>query len=211
MANDMGIHGFLASFRAGISRPNKYRVEFYLPPGVPIGEGEIGVNKDAINRNIRNIQSAFNRTGNVNIKCHTMTWPQRSLMTTQFRQNSAPFNTPYSANYDPITLSFYNDPSLDSRDYFEVWQSAVVNLGTNTMNFYEEYVSDVHMYMIDNYGNDTYKITLYDAWPMNLGIMDTSYSQSNAYTTSTVTLAYRTWSPELNNSTRDVNGDNENR
>lgn len=189
---------FLSRFRDGVGRPNRYRVEFNLPRGVALGEGEIGVNDDARVGRIRSMENYFNRDGSINVKCHTMTFPQRSLLTQEQRQNSAPFRTPYSATYDPVTFSFYSDPYLDTRDYFEVWQSAVVNLGTNTMNFYDEYVSDVGLIMMDQYGNDTYRVTLYEAYPLNIGIVDASYSNTNTPTTCTVTLSFKAWSPEYN-------------
>lgn len=189
---------FLSKFRDGVSRPNRYRVEFTLPRGVGLGAGEIGVNDDARAGNITQLQQYFNQNGAIDVKCHTMTMPQRSLLTTEQRQNSAPFRTPYSATYDPVTFSFYSDPYLDTRDYFEVWQSAVVNLGTNTMNFYDEYVSDIKMVMLDMYGNDAYRVTLYEAYPLNVGMVDASYSQVNTLTTCTVTMAFKSWSPEYN-------------
>lgn len=192
---------FLSRFRDGVGRPNRYRCEFNLPRGVALGAGEIGVNEDARSGNIRRMDQYFNQNGGINVKCHTMTFPQRSLLTQEHRQNSAPFRTPYSATYDPVTFSFYSDPYLDTRDYFEVWQSAVVNLGSNTMNFYDEYVSDVSLIMMDQYGNDTYKVTLYEAYPLNIGILDASYSNSNTPTTTTVTMSFKAWTPEYNTTT----------
>ena len=191
---------FLAQFRGGVGRPNRYRVEFNLPTGVALGAGEIGVNVVALVGYIRRMDRYFNGGGGINIKCHTATFPQRSLMTMEHRQNSAPFRTPYSATYDPVTFSFYTDPQLDTRDYFDVWQSAVVNLGTNTMNFYDEYVSDVSITMLDQYGEDAYKVTLYEAYPLNVGIIDASYSNNNQLTTATVTMSFKSWAPELNTS-----------
>ena len=191
---------FLAQFRGGVGRPNRYRVEFNLPTGVALGAGEIGVNDDALVGNIRRMDRYFNGGGGINIKCHTATFPQRSLMTMEHRQNSAPFRTPYSATYDPVTFSLYTDPQLDTRDYFDAWQSAVVNLGTNTMNFYDEYVSDVSITMLDQYGEDAYKVTLYEAYPLNVGIIDASYSNNNQLTTATVTMSFKSWAPELNTS-----------
>lgn len=201
MTTRMDYQTFLSNFVDGISRPNRYRVEFNLPRGVNLSGGALSVNNEATVGQIAKMEKYFNSGGMVNIKCHTMTFPQRSLLTMDHRQNSAPFRTPYSATYDPVTFSFYADASMDSRDYFEVWQSAVVNLGSNTMNFYDEYVSDIHMYMLDLEGNDTYKVSLFEAYPMNIGIIDASYGQNNAFTTCTVTMAFKSWQP-INNTTQ---------
>lgn len=196
----MDIWGFLSHFQKGLSRPNRYRVEFNLPKGIPI-QGALGSNPDASSGSIMQWEKFFNGIGGINIKCHTMTFPQRSVLTQEIRQNAAPFRTPYTASYDPITFSFYNNSRMDVRDYFEIWQSAVLNLGTNTMNFYDEYVSDIKMVMLDMQGNDAYGVTLYEAWPLNIGILDASYANSNAYTTTVVTMAYKSWAPFNNDQT----------
>lgn len=198
MTTKMDIRSFLSNFTVGISRPNKYRVEMNLPRGVNLGADEIGVNNDARAGRITQMNQFFNSGGGINVKCHTMTFPQRSVLTMEHRQNSAPFRTPYSATYDPVTFSFYSNAFLDSRDYFEIWQSAVVNLGSNTMNFYDEYVADVKLYMLDDYGEDAYSVTLYEAYPLNIGIVDVSYSQQNAVTTTTVTMSFKSWAPWYN-------------
>lgn len=198
MTTKMDIWTFLSNFKDGFSKPNKYRVEFNLPRGVSLGQNEIGVNNDARAGRISQMNQFFNSGGGIDVKCHTMTFPQRSLLTMEHRQNSAPFRTPYSATYDPVTFSFYANAFLDARDYFEVWQSAVVNLGSNTMNFYEEYVSDIKMYLLDDHGEDAYGVTLFEAYPLNIGIVDASYSQSNQVTTATVTMSFKSWAPWYN-------------
>lgn len=195
MTTKMDIMSFLARFSDGFSKPNRYRVEMVLPPGVALGAGEIGVNNDARRGQISRMNSFFNSGGDIDVKCHTMTFPQRSLMTMEHRQNSAPFRTPYSATYDPVTFSFYANAFMDARDYFEVWQSAVVNLGSNTMNFYDEYVADIKLHMLDDYGEDAYTVTLFEAYPLNIGIVDASYSQANTVTTCTVTMSFKSWAP----------------
>lgn len=195
---DLSINSFLSKFKTGVSKPSRYEVKFSLPKGVSVGEGEIGVNNDAINGRIQRMQSYFNAQGSINVKCHTATLPQRALMTREHRQNSAPFRVPYSASYEPVTFSFYMDSNADSRDYFEVWQSAVVNLGTNTINFYDEYVSDIEMVMLDPYGEESYGVTLFDAYPTSIGMIDLSYGQVNAYTTCVVSMSYKSWKPFWN-------------
>ena len=206
-----GVNDFLAKFKNGIAKPNRYRVEFGMPQGVrmptewsvgdifsggqfsDMAQGALGGNPFALFSEIPRLGSVLNANGSIDIKCHTMTMPQRSLMTYEHKQNSAPVRFPYSSTYDPVTFSFYADTQYDTRQFFEVWQSAVMNFGTNTVNFYDEYKSDIHMYTLDDYGNDAYKVTLFDAYPLNIGIVDLSYSQANNYQSVTVTMSYRHW------------------
>lgn len=195
MNNRMAIDTFLSYFTQGVSRPNRFRVECVLPRGISADALRVGGNQESVAGSIMGMERYFNQGGAVNIKCHTATFPQRNLMVQEIRQNSAPFRAPYSASYDPITFSFYANGNLDTRDYFEVWQSAVVNLGTNTMNFYDEYTSDMSLVMMNEYGHDTYSVKLYEAWPLNVGLIDVSYSQQNALTNVVVTMSYKSWAP----------------
>lgn len=191
---------FLSHFQQGFAQPSRYRVELNLPSGVNLASGTIGVNTESTVGKIRQMENYFNAKGGINIKCHSMTFPQRSLMTYEHKQNSAPFRIPYSSTYDPVTFSFYADGQLDTRDYFDIWQAAVVNVGTNTINFYDEYVADIKLWALDSQGNDTYGVVLYEAWPINIGTLEYAYSASNSYQTSTVTMSYKTWQPIFNNS-----------
>lgn len=196
MKTDQSVSDFLAKFQRGFASPNRYRVEFSLPSGVKaLTAGMIGVNADALAKNMPGMNSFFNSNNQVNIACHTMTMPQRSLMTYEIKQNSAPVRYPYSATYDPVTFSFYVNSDYNTRDFFEVWQSSVVNFSTNTINFPDEYVSNVKMYAQDTHGQDTYGVTLENAYPLNIGIVDFSYSQMNAFQTITVTMSYKWWYP----------------
>lgn len=190
------VNSFLAAFQRGVARPNRYRVEFQLPSGVVLSGDSTQVNSDAQNGSIQRLQSFFNSNGDINIKCEHATFPQRSMMTYEHKQNSAPFRLPYSSTYDPVTFSFYANSNLDTRDYFDVWQSAVVNLDTNTMNFYDEYVSDVKIVQMDIEGNDTYFATLLEAWPLDVGSIEVGYGQFDTVTLTTVTMAYKYWKPK---------------
>lgn len=198
MSVDMSVSAFLAHFEKGVARSNKFRVEFILPKGVPADT--VGVNTDATAGQIQQLQNYFNSSrGAVNIKCHTATFPQRSLLTSGLNQNSAEFRIPYSATYDPVTFSFYANSEMDTRDYFEVWQSAVCNFSNNTMNFLEEYVSDVNIISLDATGNDAYGVTLFEAYPINIGAIDVAYANMDSYQNTMVTMSYKSWLPWMNN------------
>lgn len=189
------VQEFMSFFKNGPGRPNRFRVEFNLPPGVTSSAGF--VNSAATVGNITSTQSRYNGgRGAVNIMCNQATFPQRTLLTWELNQNSAPFKTPYSYEYDPITFSFYADSLMNTRVYFEIWQSAVANIQNNTINYMSEFVSPVTIYQLDTAGNDTYACQLIDAWPITLGSTDLSMANGNAIHNITVTMAYRSYSSD---------------
>lgn len=131
----------------------------------------------------------------ISIKCHTCSLPARGIMTHEVRSNSAPIKFPYSQSYDPVTFSFYADGNLDSRRYFDEWHSDIVDFAQNTLSFFSEYTKDVDIEVLNRKGEPTYKVRLYTAWPMNIGVVDYSYGNTNSFQNITATLSYTYWEP----------------
>jgi len=186
----LGIDRFMSFFKHGIANPSRYNVSFTLPRGIPAFEGS-AVESQA--GNIRGWDSRLNGHQKINLLCHTCTMPQRSLMTYQHKQLNAPYNVPYSQSYDPVSFVFYGDANLEARRYFEIWQNAVVNIQSNTFNFYSEYVSDVYITQLDSEGLPTYGVKLIEAWPINITAVDYSYSNNNTFVNITTVLTYKSW------------------
>lgn len=188
--HDIGISKFVAKLGNGLARANKFRVEFNLPPGVDATKD--GINTLITKSNIAATQRILNGDGSINIFCHTCTLPQRSLSTYPHKQLSGPYLVPYSQNYEPITMSFYADKMLNTRRYFDLWQTAVINTAVNTMNYYNEFTSDVMIYVLDDHGNDSYKVQLVDCYPLSVGMVDMTYGTSELLNV-IVTLSYKQW------------------
>ena len=185
---------FLAHFSKGILKPNRYVVDFFLPRGIAATvDPKLKVNQKSTESGIKAADSELNLRGGINIKCHTMTWPQRTLQTYELIQHSSPYRVPYSQMYDPVTFSFYADATADTRRYFDIWQRSAVNIRSNTMNFYDEFTSNVRLSALDDSGKETYAVMLYEAYPLSVGAMEASYSQSNNFQTTIATLTYRYW------------------
>lgn len=187
-------HGqFLNHFNKGMMKPNRYMIEFNLPAGVGDTDDWEMIGDFASDSSMRTEQMRLNRTGGVNIKCHTAMFPQRTIQTTELKQNTNPYRVPHSAIYDPVTFSFYADAEGDTRHFFDVWQQAAINIRNHTLNFYREFVSDVKMYSLDESGRPRYGIKLIEAYPLSVGAMDISYAQANNFQNVVCTLTYRYW------------------
>ena len=198
MSNDLSVTSFISRFGSGFARPNRYRVEFSLPRGFSASPALPGVNSNSSSALIQFQEIAMNQNGNINIMCHSCNLPQRTLLTYEHKQLIGPYRVPYSQSYDPVTFSFYTDPQYTTREYFDIWQNAVINIGSNTLNYYNEFTSDIRIFTLDNLGNDTYFVELYEAYPINIGIVDLSYSNMNTTQTVTVTMSYKYWASNRN-------------
>lgn len=184
------IDKFLSLFNnGGPAMANRYKVEFHLPKGVP---GSIGVHERSRQGNIRSYEREFNGIGGVNIFCHTATMPQRNLLTSEHRQMNAPYRVPHSQSYEPVSFTFYADAKLSTRQYFDIWQQSVINIKNNTLNFYEEYKSDITISQLDREGNVTYAVKLYEAYPIIVTSVEYAYANSGLQNIS-VSITYKYW------------------
>ena len=187
--NDLRIDKFLSELRAGIAMPNKYRIEFNLPKGLPALPSS---NFESMTATIRSNQRKYNGTGAVNIMCHSALLPERMLQTFEHKQMAMPYRVPYTQIYNPMTFVFYADSRLNTRRYFEIWQNSVVNVNDNTMNFYSEYTSDMKIYTLDKEGNDAYGIKCLEVYPLTIAASDLAYGNNSAQNVS-VTFSYKYW------------------
>ena len=200
-----GIYEFLSNFKNGVMKSNRFRAEFNLPSGVGSGNGSHAVNKKAMSGAMKSADVGFNGTSSINIKCHTATFPQRMISTVDFRCNSVQFKVPYTASYDGVSLSFYADGNMDTREYFELWQSAIINFGNNTANFYKEYVSDIKLYIQNDAGDDTYGVILYECYPMQISMFDMGYGMGNTPLNIQILFSFKSWLPLSNSNSSDYN------
>lgn len=194
----MSINTLISQLKNGIARKNRYQVAFVLPSGIaddlPFINAKSKAGVIGQLQNQMNLSSGTN--GAINTMCNTCQFPQRSLMTYDINQNSAPFGVPYSASYDPLTFTFYADQNLNSRQYFEIWQSTVCNFSNNTMNYPKEYTQDVKMWHLDTTGKQTYGVTLKEAWPITVGSVDYGYADNDSAQIISVTMRYKAWVPQ---------------
>lgn len=188
---DSTIKGFLARFPKDFARPNRYKIEFIMPPGVPAWGGFM--NSEAAIGTIQGLGMAMNQQGAIEVSCHAMTFPEKSMMVYTHSQHSVPYNVPYSLQFAPITFSFYCSSDLRERHFFEIWLSSVINLNDNSINFFDEYTQNIKMWQLDRSGNKTYGVELYGAFPLSVGEVQYEYSSNNAVQSCPVTFSYKLW------------------
>lgn len=200
-SRDNSIYDYLTNFKSGVMKSSRFRAEFNLPSGVMGTDGVEYVNGNAVYPWTKVNDLGFNANGSINVKCHQATFPSRALDIMQVKINGMNFKVPYGTSYDTITLTFYADGNMDTRDYFELWQSCVINVGNNTMNFYNEYVSDIKLYLQNDMGADTYGVILYECYPSSISMIDVAYASRSTPMAVQVIIGYKAWIPLSNSNT----------
>lgn len=188
-----GVQYFLSKVKKGFAKPNRYRVEFRLPSGVQSGVSLGGININSISGVIQNNNKILNRNKTIDVLCHTATLPSKRLQTTDYQNLLLPKQLPYFIEYEEITLTFYCDTEYKVRDYFDIWFDTVFNTNSKTVNYYDEYVSNINIYTLDTEGNINYGVVLEEAYPIAINEVNLSYASSNEIQEISVTFAYKKW------------------
>ena len=162
---------FIGAFNNGVAKPSKYRMEITLPKGAT--GTDVNINSTPLK--IRAIDKSLNIKDSIAIKCHTMSIPRRGFDTFEVKHNNIRFKVPYGVTYEPVTFTFYADSTLDTLKYFETWQATAMNYSNNTMNFFDEYTSDINLYIINEEGKDVYGVKLIQAYPSNISQIELAY------------------------------------
>lgn len=186
------IDDFIAQIsEVGLASPNKFWVEFLLPKGVSGSGGE--VRTESTSGKIKSFETEAIKNGQLSIMCNTAAMPGRSLMTIEHRHYQTPIKIPYSTSYGDVTFSFISSQDLRERKFFEVWQETVVNVKTGTMNFYDEYVSDIKIHQLDREGQVAYSVLIKDAYPISINQLDYSQGTLNDFLPTSVSFSYKYW------------------
>jgi hypothetical protein len=199
----LSVSNFVAKLQGlkNVASPNKYWVEFFLPKGIPDNSSNIKTGSDAesvlVNKSkaggIQQYQNRIASNGQLSMMCNTASLPGKSFATVKQTLSILPNKLPYQAQYDDITFTFTSSSDLRERKYFEVWMNAIINDGNGTINFYDEYISSINIYQLNDKGNKTYAVKLYEAYPIHISNIDYSYATTNSLINMSVTFTYKYW------------------
>lgn len=181
---------FVANLKDGLASPNRYWVEFSFPNfesdnfNLPLG---------IFDENPAGIMSEYNSQGQLSMMMTTIQLPSRAINTHEHKHQNYPISIPYSQSYSPVTFGYTLSSDLRERRFFELWQNVIVNVSNGTMNFYNEYVSDIKIHTLDKQNNSSYTIILKECFPTSLSDIQLSYAANNETMNGSVTISYKYW------------------
>ena len=120
----------------GVARPSKYEV-IITPP------------KDLKNM-VTNNSTLNIIEKNIGMACNSIVMPGRDLTAISVKQGQDLAIEQVGAHtYEgTITATFYLDPNLDYKTFFEAWQNLAVNPITNNLNYYDNYVGSMSIHQL---------------------------------------------------------------
>lgn len=190
----------------GFARPTKFMCDFILPTGVAESIVKQETDRSTLVGELT-AQSEVQRGLRAYVEAVDM--PGRTLDTEDFKIYGPRRQIVTGHSFSgEITMTVYCDKYLRQRSFFEMWQKATFDQGTNNVHFYDEYTGGLRIYQLGSFaGNDdkdriAYGVELFEVFPKTISAVSYSNEAENQIQKISVSLAFRNWI----NITMDRNG-----
>lgn len=212
----MAIKEFLATVKGrGFAKSSKYMVVIDLPKGPSANnQGRVNVwgGMTSGGNQFSNYSQMVDGQRLVSLYCEAVSLPSLNIDTKLNKVYGPGREMPYGVSYTPVNLSFYIDRDYLVKRFFDTWQRSIIDEDTHHANFYNEYVTQVHILALDAKegqsvedprfaGFDStpggsfrarYQCTLVEAYPKT--VAEVAYSAGNTEVAKLqVSMQYRRW------------------
>ena len=166
------LQDFVAQMQKGVARSNRY---FVVMPN-------------------RNNTSGGDTSGNrlLGLYCENTQIPGSTILSTPSKIFGEPREMPYERSYEPINMSFYVDSDFQVKDYFDSWHESIFDPYTRAGNYYEEYVSNIELWVHNVEDKRTYALTLFECYPKAISPIQLDYGSKELMKLQ-VTMQYKYW------------------
>ena len=192
----------------GFARPNRFMCDFILPKGVDGGSAQGAGGRQGVTRtpeikrttltNELTVGSEVQRGLRAYVESVDM--PGRNLDTVDFKTYGPKRQIVNGHSFSgEITMSVYCDKYLTQRSFFEMWQKAAFDQGTNNVHFYDEYTGGLRIYQLGSFsGNQdrdriAYGVELFEVFPKTISAVSYSQGDNDTIQKISVVLAFRNW------------------
>jgi hypothetical protein len=168
------LNEFLGSVRGeGLMRTNRFAVYFSLPAAMNTNLGSTNLRK-------------------VLLYCDQVKVPGLTFATAEAKTYGEVREMPYQRIFENIEMSFYVDNSMSVKLLFDNWLSAVINPGSRTLNYYNDYISDINISIFDINENARYTVTAFQCYPKTVSAIQMDYAGKDTMKL-TVTFVSKYW------------------
>lgn len=159
---------------AGLARTNRFEVT--IPPPASL----------AGSYNVSDLASLYVEQASI---------PTLSINTKSLRIFGPAYQRPVSSEYggEGISMTFHIDQKMMVRRFFEDWMHTIVDPVKFTVNYQENYITDLLIKQLDEQDNVVYEVKLIEAFPRSINLMELNNSSSNQTHRLNVLFAYRYW------------------
>ena len=192
----------------GFARPNRFMCDFILPKGVDGGSAQGPGGSQGVTRTPEIERSTLTNELTVGSEVQrglrayveSVDMPGRNLDTVDFKTYGPKRSIVNGHSFSgEVTMSVYCDKYLRQRSFFEMWQKAAFDQGTNNVHFYDEYTGGLRIYQLGSFsGNQdrdriAYGVELFEVFPKTISAVSYSQGDNDTIQKISVVLAFRNW------------------
>ena len=134
----------------GFARPSRFMVDFILPKGVKTEFVRLGLENETKRSTLIGQLTEGNKIQRgLRAYVDSVDMPGRNLDTVDLKIYGPKRQIVNGHSFSgEITMSVYCDKYLRQRSFFEMWQKAAFDQGTNNVHFYDEYTGGLRIYQL---------------------------------------------------------------
>ena len=185
----------------GFARPSRFMVDFILPKGVKTEFVSLGLENETKRSTLIGQLTEGNKIQRgLRAYVDSVDMPGRNLDTVDLKIYGPKRQIVNGHSFSgEITMSVYCDKYLRQRSFFEMWQKAAFDQGTNNVHFYDEYTGGLRIYQLGAFsGNQdrdriAYGVELFECFPKTISAVSYGHGQTDEIQKISVTLAFKNW------------------
>lgn len=157
--------------QGGGARPNQFRVELTFPAFVG-GQASAAGNA-------------------AQFLCKATTLPGSTLEDAMIHFRGRPVHFAGERTFQPWTVTAYNDTNFLLRNVMEKWSNGIINYtSTNGIMRPTDYQVDLYVHQLDRNDNIIKTYKMFDAWPVDVGIIQLDFDANNQVEMFDITFLY---------------------
>ena len=181
------LNDILSSFHSdeGYAIPNRFEVLILSPP-----KRGGGITTNAYAGSERGSDARA-----VSLRCESVQLPGRNLNTLTDTNIYGPTREIVNGvTYaEDITMTFQASSGLNERVFFEEWQKQAFDENSWNVGYYNDYVSEVQIYLLDRKDQRRYGLRLLEAFPKTIEATELNQGSNNELIKTSVNFSFRYW------------------
>lgn len=117
----------------------------------------------------------------VSLYCESTNIPGLNISTNQITIYGETRSHAYQKIFDDIDMSFYVDKDMQMVYLFHLWLALIADPSKRTLSYYDDYIADVQISILSKYENETFRITLKEAYPSRIDPVNISMDSQYVY------------------------------
>ena len=181
------LNDILSSFHSdeGYAIPNRFEVLILSPP-----KRGGGITTNAYAGSERGSDARA-----VSLRCESVNLPGRNLNSLTDTNIYGPTREIVDGvTYaEDITMTFQASSGLNERVFFEEWQKQAFDENSWNVGYYNDYVSEVQIYLLDRKDQRRYGLRLLEAFPKTIEATELNQGSNNELIKTSVNFSFRYW------------------